>query len=82
MKLVAISMNRSNGGIRAKRRYGSSTLTTFMVMRPEDRDNPTRWVEIKDVGGRTPGERATTAKTDAEPMIPGFRRYRDLNSQR
>lgn len=68
IKLVAHSKNRYNGGIRAKRLYGSSTITEFYVFRPEDEHIPSRWA-IVEVGGRTPGERATAAKVKAEPII-------------
>jgi hypothetical protein len=58
MLLEAISMARYNGGAAAKRRHGSSTLTDFLV---RDRDNPGTQLEVKGVGGRTPGERKTRA---------------------
>lgn len=68
IKLVTHSKNRHNGGVRAKRLYGSSTITEFYVFRPEDKDIPSRWATV-EVGGRTPGERATAAKAKAEPII-------------
>jgi hypothetical protein len=68
MKLVTASKSRYNGGVRAKRLYGSACITTFYVFRPEDKDNPNRWVTI-EVGGKTPGERSTKAKELAEPKI-------------
>ena len=58
MKLEAISMERYNGGVAAKRKYGSSTLTDFIV---RDKDNPTTRTLVKGVGGATPGERKTRA---------------------
>ena len=69
MKLKTISMSRGNGGVAVKRRYGSSTLTTFYVFREGDENNFERHVEVKDVGGKTPGERATRAKEIALPRI-------------
>jgi hypothetical protein len=68
MKLLTISDGRYNGGVGAKRRYGSSTLTTFWVFRVEDKENYDLHVKVT-VGGRTPGERSTEAKRIAEPMI-------------
>lgn len=68
LKLVTVSMYRHNGGIRVKRTYGSSTVTTFTVYRPEDRDIYSRHVTI-DAYGPTPGDRSTYAKTKAEPLI-------------
>jgi hypothetical protein len=68
MKLLTVSKSRYNGGVGARRRYGSSTLTTFWVCRVEDKDNYDLHVEVT-VGGRTPGERSTEAKRVAEPMI-------------
>jgi len=57
MNIKLTSAERWNGGIAIKRRYGSSTVTSF-------------WVEIdgtlqkdKAIGyGKTPGERKTCAK--------------------
>lgn len=68
MKLVATSHYRHNGGVKAKRLYGSSTITEFWVFREEDKDLPKRWVTL-EVGGRTPGERKSEAKRQAEPLI-------------
>jgi hypothetical protein len=68
MNLKTVSKNRYNGGVKAKRLYGSSTITTFYVMRVEDEKNPQFWVTV-EVGGKTPGERATAAKAKAEPII-------------
>lgn len=68
MKLITSSQNRWNGGVAAKRQYGSSTMTEFLVYRPEDREQVHRWVTVA-VGGKTPGERVTAAKQKAEPMI-------------
>jgi hypothetical protein len=61
MKLVAKSFERYNGGVRAKRLYGSSTITRFYVFRPEDQADPSKWA-IVETGGPSPGERATAAK--------------------
>lgn len=68
MKLITVSKSRYDGGVRALRQYGSSTITTFIVLRQEDKDDPSRWATV-EVGGRTPGERATAAKVKAEPII-------------
>ena len=68
MKLSTCSKERHNGGVKAKRQYGSSTLTTFWVFRPEDDKDANRWATVT-VGGKTPGERATAAKIKAEPII-------------
>lgn len=68
MKLKTTSRNAYNGGVAAKRQYGSSTMTEFWVFRPEDENNPKRWA-IVVVGGKTPGDRATRAKIQAEPII-------------
>lgn len=68
MKLVATSRSRYNGGVQAKRQYGSSTMTEFWVHRPEDKEHPNRWAVVV-VGGRTPGDRATRAKLQAEPIV-------------
>jgi hypothetical protein len=68
VKLVAKSFERYNGGVRAKRLYGSSTITRFYVFRPEDHGDPNKWV-IVETGGPSPGERATAAKTKGEEML-------------
>ena len=68
MKLITSSQSRYNGGVRAKRLYGSSTITTFFVFRPEDENDASLWATV-EVGGKTPGERATAAKAKAEPII-------------
>jgi hypothetical protein len=67
-KLVARSFERYNGGVRAKRLYGSSTITRFYVFRPEDRNDPNKWA-IVETGGPSPGERATAAKVKGEEML-------------
>ena len=68
MKLKAFSKSRYNGGVKAKRLYGSSTITTFYVMREQDEKNAQLWVTV-EVGGKTPGDRVTAAKLKAEPLI-------------
>ena len=68
MKLQTCSKERFNGGVKAKRQYGSSTMTTFWVFRPEDEKNADLWATVT-VGGKTPGERSTAAKVKAEPII-------------
>lgn len=56
-KIMCVSMSRHNGGAKAKRLYGSSTITRFMV-----------WVEGDlpphkeyEVGGATPSDRKAEA---------------------
>lgn len=56
-KIVAISMSRYNGGVKAKRQYGSSTLTTFAVGFEGQIGNYTNI----ETGGLTPGDRKTAA---------------------
>lgn len=68
MKLKAFSKSRYNGGVKAKRQYGSSTITTFYVMREQDETRAHLWVTV-EVGGKTPGDRLTAAKVKAEPLI-------------
>ncbi len=68
MKLVAKSYQRYNGGVRAKRRYGSSTITRFYVYREQDAADPSKWVSV-EVGGPSPGERATAAKQQGEQVL-------------
>lgn len=68
MDLKALSVGRYNGGIAAKRKHGSSTITTFLVWRCCDTEFSDRSVQV-EVGGKTPGARATTAKKIAEPLI-------------
>lgn len=68
MKLMTSSQHRYNGGVEAKHSYGSSTITEFLVFRPEDKNDPSRWATVK-TGGKTPGERSTAAKAKAEPII-------------
>ena len=57
-KVFAVSKNRYNGGIRIKRIYGSSTVTTFLV--GVEGSDPLSWQEIEGFG-RTPGDRKTDA---------------------
>lgn len=68
MILKTFSKSRYNGGVKAKRMYGSSTITQFYVMRPEDEKRPELWAVV-EVGGKTPGERATAAKAKATTII-------------
>lgn len=68
VKLLAFSKERYNGGIAVKRRYGSSTVTIFWVMKEEDRNNPGKWLEIKSYG-KTPGERKTFALNEARKIM-------------
>ena len=64
MKLKTYSRNRYNGGVAAKRKYGSSTITEFLVV---DEDTG-RKVTVR-VGGKTPGDRSTAAKHAAEILL-------------
>lgn len=57
-------MSRYNGGIQAKRKFGSSTITEFVV---EDTDTGRR-ASVR-VGGPTPGDRITNAKNAAKVLI-------------
>ena len=68
LKLKTLSIERYNGGVKAKRKYGSNCITKFAVYRPEDERNYSMHVEV-ETGWRTPGERATAAKVLAEPLI-------------
>jgi hypothetical protein len=68
MQLKTTSRSSYNGGVAAKRQYGSSTMTEFWVYRSEDKNNPKRWATVI-VGGRTPGDRSTRAKIQAEPIL-------------
>lgn len=54
-KMVATSMRRHNAGVGAKRAYGSSTATLFLVQR---QCKESVWVEAY---GPTPGDRKTNA---------------------
>jgi hypothetical protein len=63
MKMHAVSMRRHNAGIRAKRAYGSSTATLFLV----GGHGASVWVEAY---GPTPGERKTYAVHRAECALP------------
>ena len=66
MKLIARSCERYNGGVKIKRLYGSSTITRFIVYRPEDKDNPAAWQKIEGFGP-TPGDRKTDAMRKFRP---------------
>lgn len=80
MKLKAVSKSRYNGGVKAKRLYGSSTITTFYVMRPEDEKRPELWATV-EVGGKTPGDRITAAKAKAEPIIQNLLAKAGINGE-
>ena len=63
--LKTISMSRYNGGVKAKRQYGSATITKFDVW-------DERWPRVivsVDVGGASAGERTTAAKQRALPLL-------------
>lgn len=57
-KLFATSIERYNGGVRIKRLYGSSTVTTFLV--GEEGSDASTWKKIQGYGP-TPGDRKTFA---------------------
>ncbi len=57
IKIEAVSMSRYNGGVKAKRQYGSSTITVFSVGIVGDINSR---MDV-EVGGLTPGERKTKA---------------------
>lgn len=59
-KIIAVSIQRYNGGIRIKRAYGSSTVTKFYIFRASDEHNPVKWKTVEGYG-RTPGDRKTDA---------------------
>lgn len=77
MNLKAVSKSRYNGGVKAKRAYGSSTITTFWVMRAEDEIRAELWVTV-EVGGKTPGDRITAAKIKAEPLIQALLKAKNI----
>jgi hypothetical protein len=56
-RIVCKSIGRYNGGTKAKRAFGSSTITTFAVW--IEGDPSTR--EDFDVGGKTPSARKAEA---------------------
>jgi len=68
MKVVARSIERYNGGVTAKRKYGSSTITRFIVHRAEDGERPDRWVEV-ETGGRTAAERSAKARAEGAVLL-------------
>lgn len=59
-RIEASSYERYNGGARAKRMYGGSTITRFYVHFAEDRNDPSKWEKIEGYGP-TPGDRKTYA---------------------
>lgn len=60
MKIIATSFERYNGGVRAKRLYGSSTITKFYVHLESETNDASKW-EVIETGGKTPGDRKTSA---------------------
>lgn len=68
MKLVAISKERYRATAAQKRLYGGSTITRFWVYRPEDSDDPSKWVVVEGYGP-SPGQRKTDAKARAIPLL-------------
>jgi hypothetical protein len=59
-KVIASSFERYNGGVKTKRRWGSSTITRFYVRWESDAHNASAW-EIIEGYGPTPGDRKTYA---------------------
>jgi hypothetical protein len=59
-KIIATSSSRYNGGVAAKRKYGSSTITKFLIYREENANDVSKWVYIEGFGP-TPGDRKTDA---------------------
>lgn len=68
LSIVATSMERWNGGIAAKRQWGSSTMTKFACYEPRDYLNPNRWV-IVSTGGAHPSTRKASAIAIARVQI-------------
>jgi hypothetical protein len=77
MRLTAISHSRHNGGVKFKRLYGSSTLTTFLVF---DDAKPTRTLYV-EAAGKTPGERKTLALETARPYFEGTSAWPEPHSE-
>ena len=63
MTMKATSYERYNGGIAVKRKYGSSTVTRFMIDCVQS--DGTATCVIFDGYGKTPGERKTYAMNEA-----------------
>lgn len=59
-KIIATSSSRYNGGVAAKRKYGSSTITTFVIYREENASDASKWEYVEGYGP-TPGDRKTDA---------------------
>lgn len=76
MKLTATSMERFNAGAKAKRLYGSSTATTFLIATETGKHV---WVRAY---GATPGARKTIAIAAAQPFLAGARAIPEGNSDR
>lgn len=68
MKVIAVSMERWNGGIRAKRQYGSSTMTKFVCYYAGDEHNVDRWVYVT-TGGTGPSDRKAKAIAEATGLL-------------
>ena len=68
MKLTAISASRFNAGVRAKRAYGSSTATIFLIF--AEPHVPGRGLYVESYGA-TPGARKTNALRVALPYFTG-----------
>lgn len=67
-KLVATSFERYRATAAQRRLHGGRTVTRFYVYRPEDRDEPSKWVTVEGYGP-TPGQRKTDAKRRAIPLL-------------
>jgi len=60
VKIKASSYGRYNGGVKAKRAYGSNAVTQFYVYLAENEHEPKAWSKI-EAKGPTPGDRKTIA---------------------
>jgi len=65
--VIAVSRERYYGGIAVKRRWGSATITVFVVYRASDAGDATKWREIRAYG-KTPGERKTFAMQEFQRL--------------
>lgn len=66
-KVMAISWRRWNAGVAAKRAYGSTTATVFVVAYAKD-GGQSVWIEAY---GKTPSDRKTNAIRVAMPYLEG-----------
>ncbi len=81
-KIVASSFERYNGGVKVKRKWGSSTVTRFYVYKQKDKGDANKW-KIVEAYGKTPGERKTYAinvfkKGGGKPAVRGSNPSKDV----